>query len=175
MKNANVNIMDILNAFAAGSAAHQDTLAEFTKEVTKEELTEANKEQTNFKWMAVDGMLSIGNFVLNQYRQRQFENLQKNAEIDADAQLKEREQKLETLKKNLGISALEEHIKKQDEMMEEILKSIKHLNAVARRMEEEKENKKFKKETDDMAKKYLTEKPSIAKEMKAKIDDDDWT
>ena len=140
MANAN-EIANVLATLVAGGMQQQDTLAEFTEKVDKEDLVNQNKKSTNVKWMAWDIATSIGGMVINQYRQRQFQNLQENAEKEADAQLKERQQKLDNLKANLGISELEEKIQKQDKMLEDISKMISHLVAEQKKEKKEKEVK----------------------------------
>jgi len=135
---ANVNeIFNLVNAFAAANAQNKDTLAELAEKApSKDELIKESKKATNAKWMAIDGALAIGNMVLNQYRQKQFENINEAAEADAEDKMKEREERIQNLKNNLGITALEERIEKQDEVLENISKMLSHLIS---------ENKKGKK------------------------------
>jgi hypothetical protein len=163
MAKAN-EIANVLATLVAGGMQQQDTLSEFTEKVNKEDLVNQNKKSTNAKWMAWDIATSIGGMVINQYRQRQFQNLQENAEKEADAQLKERQQKLDNLKANLGISELEEKIQKQDKMLEDISKMISHLVA---------ENKKEKKEKEvkNLPKVKLNNKDA---KKSAKADDNYW-
>ena len=139
---ANVNeIFNLVNAFAAANAQNKDTLAELAEKApTKDELIKESKKATNVKWMAIDGAISVGQMLLNQYRQKQFEHINETAEADAKAQMKEREERIQNLKNNLGITALEERIQKQDKMLEDISKMLGHL------MSESKKNKKEKKE-----------------------------
>ncbi len=173
MANAN-EIANVLATLVAGGMQQQDTLAEFTEKVNKEDLVKQNKTSTNVKWMAWDIVTSVGGMVINQYRQKQFEHLQEKAEKEADAQLAEREQKLNTLKENLGISAIEEHIQKQDAALENITKMLAHLNKVAANTEKEKREEKFKKEISDKAKKYLVKSSSAEKKGKEEEEDDKW-
>ena len=140
---ANNNIMDILNTVATLGAQQQaDSMSEFTQDIKKEDLVREHKESFNAKWAAWDAFTGIANFAINQYRHKKFEHLQENAEKEADAQLKEREERLNQLKKNLGILDLEEHIQKQDETLQNIAKMLGHL--VAEQKKKEKKGKQVK-------------------------------
>ena len=133
------NIMDILNTVATLGAQQQaDSMSEFTQEVKKEDLVREHKESFNAKWAAWDAFTGIANFAINQYRHKKFEHLQENAEAEAEAELKEREERLNQLKKNLGILDLEEKIQKQDEVLENISKMLSHLVAEQKKGKKEK-------------------------------------
>ena len=136
MKNFN----EIANILASLGSVNiqQDTMGELAEKApTKEQIMDSCKKETNFKWMAFDVATSVVGMVINQYRQNQFKTLEKKSEADANAYLKEREQRIQNLKENLGIVDLEECVKKQDEALENIAKMLSHLVA---------ENKKGKKE-----------------------------
>ena len=164
MANAN-EIISTLATLVAGMDQPKDTLSEFTQKVDKEDLVKENKKVTNAKWVAWDVITSLGGMAINQYRQRQFEKLQENAEKEADAQMAERQQKLEALKENLGIADLEEHIQKQDKALEDISKMLAHLVA---------ENKREKKEVknQNLPNKIKTNNKDAKKA--AKVGDDEY-
>ena len=156
MKMENVNeIMNLVSVLAASNSQTKDTLAELAEQApSKDELIKDSKKATNTKWMAIDAALAIGNMVLNKYRQKQFENIQETAEADAEAQMKEREERIQNLKSNLGITTLEERIQKQDEVLENISKMLSHLVAEQKKEKKEKQVKdliptKFKKKEDE--------------------------
>jgi len=132
------NIMNLVNNLVAGMD-QQDTLAEFAEKApTKSELVRQSKNATNAKWVAIDAALAIGNMVMNQCRQKQFEHINETAEADAEAQMKEREERIQNLKNNLGITALEERIEKQDEVLENISKMLSHLISESKKGKKEK-------------------------------------
>jgi uncharacterized coiled-coil protein SlyX len=138
-----MNANEIANILANISAVNiqNDSMSEFTQDIKKEDLVREHKESFNAKWAAWDAFTGIANFAINQYRHKKFEHLQENAEAEAEIELKEREERLNQLKKNLGITDLEEKIQKQDEVLENISKMLSHLVT---------ENKKEKKQVKDL-------------------------
>ena len=114
-------ILSILSGIGSLTGAQPDRLGEFVDPTpTKEDLVKGNKEATNFKWMAFDVVKGIAETLINQKRQKTFEHLQENAEAAAEAELKERQKRLDNLKGNLGITQIEQKLEAQEKTLNDI-------------------------------------------------------
>ena len=158
----NFDLNAILNAFAG---IQEDTLKEFTEGTpSKEEIQSEVKKSTSFKWTLIDGAISIGTMLLNQKRQKEFENLEKSSEHEAETILKDRQARLDNLKDNLGVSAIEQKLEAQDKVLNDIKAILGQLQSAADQLKKDKTNK-----VKDL---HPAEKISKKKEVE---DDDDWT
>ena len=147
---------------------HADSMGEFTEKApSKEKLIAGHKDATNFKWLLFDGITSAATMMVNQYRARQFEHLDENAEKAAENEIKEREQRIQNLKENLGIAALEQKLEAQEKTLNEIKSILGQIQSAADKMQKEKDKKVKDLHVKDLHPAKISQKKEV--------EDEEWT